>query len=84
VTTLSVQIDDPRAESIFQEALILEAGRFVARDIGVGDPERMTPIQVEKYIKPLFDKLNVNVIGGWTGWTEQKLIFVMCLKWFFE
>ncbi|KAH8347253.1 hypothetical protein KR059_007260 [Drosophila kikkawai] len=63
VTTLSVEIDDPKADEILKEALILEAGRYVARDIGVGDPERMTPIQVEKYIKPLFDKLSVTVIS---------------------
>ncbi|KAH8326057.1 hypothetical protein KR067_000189 [Drosophila pandora] len=63
VTTLSLQIDDPKADEILKEALILEAGRFVARDIGVGDPERMTPIQVEKYLKPLFDKLTVNVVS---------------------
>ncbi|KAH8383829.1 hypothetical protein KR009_010724, partial [Drosophila setifemur] len=63
LTTLNVQIDDPKADEILKEALILEAGRFVARDIGVGDPERMTPIQVEKYLKPLFDKLSVNVIS---------------------
>ncbi|KAH8361882.1 hypothetical protein KR200_006266, partial [Drosophila serrata] len=63
VTTLSIEIDDPQADEILKEALILEAGRYVARDIGVGDPERMTPIQVEKYIKPLFDKLSVTVIS---------------------
>ncbi|SPP80181.1 putative aminopeptidase W07G4.4 [Drosophila guanche] len=63
VTTLSVQIDDPKADEILREALILEAGRYVARDIGGGDPERMAPSQVEKYVKNLFDKLTMTVIS---------------------
>ncbi|EDW24309.1 GL23475 [Drosophila persimilis] len=63
VTTLNVQIDDPKADEILREALILEAGRYVARDIGGGDPERMAPSQVEKYVKNLFDKLSMNVIS---------------------
>lgn len=62
ISSLSVMISNPNAEDIIKEALVLESGRFVARDIGVGDPERMAPSSVEAYIKPLFDNLKVTVI----------------------
>ena len=42
---------------IFKEALIFESGRYVARDIGVGDPERMAPPRVEEYITKHFKGL---------------------------
>lgn len=45
-----------------RDALVLESGRLIARDIGGGDPERMAPPLVEAYIKPLFANLSVNVI----------------------
>ncbi|KAH8407245.1 hypothetical protein KR222_011121, partial [Zaprionus bogoriensis] len=63
ISSLSILIDNPRAEEIVQEALVLESGRLVARDIGVGDPERMAPPRVEAYIKPLFSNLKVTVIN---------------------
>ncbi|KAM7364405.1 dipeptidase B isoform 1-T2 [Cochliomyia hominivorax] len=63
VANLSVMISNPKAEEIFKEALILESGRFVARDIGVGDPERMAPPRVEEYISKLFNGLKVTVIS---------------------
>ncbi|KAI8130487.1 hypothetical protein FF38_12554 [Lucilia cuprina] len=63
VANLSVMMANPKAEEIFKEALILESGRFVARDIGVGDPERMAPPRVEEYISKLFDGLKVTVIS---------------------
>jgi len=63
VSNLSVMITSPKAEEIFKEALILESGRFVARDIGVGDPERMAPLRIEEYVTKLFPNLQVNVIS---------------------
>lgn len=35
--------------------------RWVARDIGVGDPERMTPAAAEAYVQQVFDKSNVEI-----------------------
>lgn len=35
--------------------------RFVARDIGGGDPERMAPPNVEKYIRDLFEDKNIKL-----------------------
>lgn len=63
ISSLSVLIDSPKAEEIIKEALVLESGRLIARDIGVGDPERMAPPRVEAYIKPLFSNLKVTVIN---------------------
>ncbi|XP_065371602.1 putative aminopeptidase W07G4.4 [Calliphora vicina] len=63
ITNLSVMMSNPKAEEIFKDALILESGRFVARDIGVGDPERMAPPRVEEYISKIFSGLKVTVIS---------------------
>uniref|UniRef100_A0A8D8CU03 Aminopeptidase W07G4.4 n=1 Tax=Culex pipiens TaxID=7175 RepID=A0A8D8CU03_CULPI len=42
---------------LLKEASAFEAGRFVARDIGGGDPERMAPPRVEQYLNDgVFDK----------------------------
>ncbi|KAH8360118.1 hypothetical protein KR093_010862, partial [Drosophila rubida] len=62
ISSLSLLINSPNAEEIMHEALVLESGRFIARDIGVGDPERMAPPQVEEYVRPLFDTLKMKVV----------------------
>ncbi|XP_055525785.1 putative aminopeptidase W07G4.4 [Wyeomyia smithii] len=43
--------ENNKLTSILKEAAALEAGRFVARDIGGGDPERMSPPKVEQYLE---------------------------------
>ncbi|XP_067007765.2 putative aminopeptidase W07G4.4 [Anabrus simplex] len=53
--------DDAVLERIIPLALALESGRFVARDIGGGDPERMTPIKVEEYVRKLFGNSNIEM-----------------------
>jgi len=63
VTNLSLMINNPNAEAILQEALLLESGRFVARDIGVGDPERMAPPRVEEYVSKLYSSIKMEVIS---------------------
>lgn len=42
-------------------ALALESGRYVARDIGGSDPERMAPPRVEDYVRKVFEGTNVAV-----------------------
>ncbi|XP_058463911.1 putative aminopeptidase W07G4.4 [Malaya genurostris] len=42
--------DSNKLSAIVKEAKAFEAGRLVARDIGGGDPERMAPPRVEKYL----------------------------------
>ncbi|EDV90694.1 putative aminopeptidase W07G4.4 [Drosophila grimshawi] len=63
ISSLSVLINNPNAEKIMKDALVLESARRIARDIGGGDPERMAPPLVEAYIEPLFANLSVTVIS---------------------
>lgn len=75
LSSLSLLIDDPKAEEIFNEAIVLESGRLVARDIGVGDPERMAPPRVEAYIKPLFSNIKVTVINDLETLNKEYPLF---------
>ncbi|XP_011290244.1 putative aminopeptidase W07G4.4 [Musca domestica] len=75
IENLSVLISNPKAEEIVKEALVLESGRFVARDIGVGDPERMAPPRVEEYVNKLFDGLKVTVISDVNTLTKEYPLF---------
>lgn len=75
LSSLSLLIDDPKAEEIFKEAIVLESGRLVARDIGVGDPERMAPPRVEAYIKPLFSNIKVTVINDLETLNKEYPLF---------
>lgn len=43
-----------KLQGIVKLASALESGRYVARDIGGADPERMAPIRVEEYVAELF------------------------------
>ena len=45
--------------------MLLESGRFIARDVGVGDPERMAPTGVLEYVQNSFTSgiIKVNVIS---------------------
>ncbi|ALC46807.1 Dip-B, partial [Drosophila busckii] len=75
INSLSLMIDSPKADAIMQEALLLEAARFIARDIGVGDPERMAPPRVEDYIKPVFSNLQIKVISDVKELTKEYPLF---------
>lgn len=55
--TLGVWIENKsKSNTVIKLANAIEAGRFVSRDIGGGDPERMAAPQVEKYIRNVFGK----------------------------
>ena len=41
--------------------ILFHFGRFVARDIGGSDPERMAPSNVVQYIQDVFEKTDVKV-----------------------
>ncbi|XP_011880685.1 PREDICTED: putative aminopeptidase W07G4.4 isoform X3 [Vollenhovia emeryi] len=43
-----------KLQGIVKLASVLESGRYVARDIGGADPERMAPPRVEEYLAELF------------------------------
>jgi len=46
---------------LLQIAAGLEAGRYVARDLGGSDPERMAPPRVMEYVQSVFAKSSVSV-----------------------
>uniref|UniRef100_A0A1I8Q2Y3 Cytosol aminopeptidase domain-containing protein n=1 Tax=Stomoxys calcitrans TaxID=35570 RepID=A0A1I8Q2Y3_STOCA len=76
ITNLSVMIShNPKAEDIVKEAIVLESGRYVARDIGVGDPERMAPPRVEEYVTKLFDGMKVTVISDLNTIAKEYPLF---------
>lgn len=50
-----------KLQGIVKLATALESGRYVARDIGGADPERMAAPRVEEYIAELFAGSNVSV-----------------------
>lgn len=50
-----------KLQGIVKLASALESGRFVARDIGGADPERMAPPRVEEYVAELFFGSNVTM-----------------------
>ncbi|XP_015594857.1 putative aminopeptidase W07G4.4 isoform X2 [Cephus cinctus] len=52
-------ICNKKLQGVVKLASALESGRYVARDIGGADPERMAPPRVEEYIAQLFCGSNV-------------------------
>lgn len=53
-----------RTTSLVQQALRLDVGLRVAKDIGWGDPERMTPLKVQEYVLNALSNssIKINVI----------------------
>lgn len=56
---------DTNLNQIIETAVALETGLFVSRDIGGGDPERMAPPNVAKYVEQAFTRgiIKVEVIS---------------------
>lgn len=53
-------------ERLVRNAIALERSRIFARDIAGGDPERMTPMKVEEYVKEVFSRhhnISIKVIN---------------------
>ncbi|KAJ6637518.1 putative aminopeptidase W07G4.4 [Pseudolycoriella hygida] len=48
-------------KKVVDDSLQFERGRFAARDIGGGDPERMAPPKVATYVENLFAKTNIKL-----------------------
>ncbi|KAI8143819.1 hypothetical protein BJV82DRAFT_86061 [Fennellomyces sp. T-0311] len=46
--------DEAQTESLIRNVSAIETGRRVAKDVGSPDPERMSPIQVVKYLQDTF------------------------------
>ncbi|XP_011203479.2 putative aminopeptidase W07G4.4 isoform X2 [Bactrocera dorsalis] len=75
IKELSLLISTPKAEEIIKDALVLESGRMVARDIGVGDPERMAPPRVEDYVNSVLSSLKKEVISDLNVLQEDYPLF---------
>ncbi|KAK5644652.1 hypothetical protein RI129_005952 [Pyrocoelia pectoralis] len=48
-------------KDVLKLAKVLERGRYVARDIAGGDPERMAPPKIQKYVEELFQNTSIKV-----------------------
>lgn len=49
------------SKEIVHLATILETGRYISRDIGGGDPERMTPIKIQQYVEKIFANTSIKL-----------------------
>jgi leucyl aminopeptidase len=62
--------------SILRTANIYEQGLYVARDIGIGDPERMAPPRVVEYVKNSFsDVIEQRVVSDNSVLTKEFPLF---------
>nr|XP_022918012.1 putative aminopeptidase W07G4.4 [Onthophagus taurus] len=50
-----------KTTSVLRQALILESGLKIARDIGSGDPERMAPPKVQEYVESAFKNSSIKL-----------------------
>ncbi|KAK0183044.1 hypothetical protein PV327_001122 [Microctonus hyperodae] len=66
-----------KLQGIVKLATMLESGRFVARDIGGTDAERMTPCRVEEYVSELFHgtSVTVQVVGDENTLLQEYPLF---------
>ncbi|KAF2893997.1 hypothetical protein ILUMI_12175, partial [Ignelater luminosus] len=53
--------NENKTKQVTRLAKAIEYGRFIARDIGGADPERMTPINVQNYVEEIFSKTNIKI-----------------------
>lgn len=52
-------VQKDQVNNLIKTAIMLESGLYIARDIGGGDPERMSPPYVAKYVEEAFGKSDV-------------------------
>jgi len=74
----STELDsEEKGAQLITNAMGLEYGRIIARDIGGSDPERMAPPKVEDYLRSTFNGTSVkmNVIAGHTSFTKDYPLF---------
>ncbi|KAI4461723.1 leucine aminopeptidase-related [Holotrichia oblita] len=66
-----------KTSSLVQQALTLDRGLCVARDIGWGDPERMAPPKVQEYVQNIFSNSSIkfDVISDINVLTKEYPLF---------
>ncbi|XP_025831205.1 putative aminopeptidase W07G4.4 [Agrilus planipennis] len=69
--------DFEKTEKLINLASVLESGRYVARDIGGADPERMTPPRIQEYVEDLFKNtdIKINVISDVDVFSKDYPLF---------
>ncbi|XP_053679398.1 putative aminopeptidase W07G4.4 [Anopheles nili] len=69
--------DTQLAGEVVRTVYALEAGRFVARDIGGGDPERMAPPRVAEYVQQAFasGRVKVTIVDDPTRFEREYPLF---------
>ena len=70
VTRIAILAQDDKIDAEIKQAVAIEHGRAVARDIGGSDPERMAAPRVAEYVSALFKGTNIAV----TVETDLELI----------
>ncbi|KAF2879697.1 hypothetical protein ILUMI_26473 [Ignelater luminosus] len=69
--------DKDKTKQVIGLAIALESGRYIARDIGGADPERMTPIKIQRYLEEVFSKssIKISVIDDPKVFAEEYPLF---------
>jgi len=69
--------DSAQTNKLISLACALESGRFICRDIGGGDPERMAPPRVAEYVKEAFKgtPIKVEVISDRNVFEKEYPLF---------
>lgn len=79
VTSLGVYMKNQKMlNEIFEIALTYERGLFIARDIGIGDPEVMSPLGVVNYITEAFPSgtpIKINIVSDVATLTKEFPLF---------
>jgi leucyl aminopeptidase len=74
----SNQLDtEEKAERLMHDAMGLEFGRIICRDIGGSDPERMGPGMVEDYLRQTFNNtcIKMSVVAGHQSFVKDYPLF---------
>jgi len=61
LTELGISSSSNTFDDFFKLAFALESGRFVARDLGGGDPERMAPPRFAQYVEQVFKDTPIEI-----------------------
>ncbi|XP_065223574.1 putative aminopeptidase W07G4.4 [Planococcus citri] len=78
VKQLGIYSTQPKKiDQIVKTAVALENGRYVARDVGGSDPERMAPPKVEEYIRAAFknEPVSIRVISDLSVFEKEYPLF---------
>jgi len=66
-----------RLNELIEKTKWMESGLYIARDIGGGDPERMSPPNVAKYVEKAFTSgiISVNILSNQDDFVKEYPLF---------